>query len=111
MASAHPGIRAAGDVPRNGVLVPSGARLRERQQARGAKPHSRMSDLSRYLLAHQDELHALINVDGYAWADIAAVLVEDGLTDEAGRPVTATAAKLAWSRLRRRRAKLLTVGR
>ena len=70
---------------------------------RGAKPHRRMSDLSRYMLDHYDELHALIAVDGYGWADIAGVLSDDeGLTDESGRPVTADVAKLAWSRLDRR---------
>ena len=79
---------------------------RERLQARGAKPHSRMSDLSRYMLAHHDELQALITVDGYSWADIAAVLSEEeGLTDETSKPVTAVTARLAWSRLRRRATK------
>jgi hypothetical protein len=80
--------------------------LRERLQARGAKPHSRMSDLSRYMLVHHDELQALITVDGYSWADIAAVLSEEeGLTDETGKPITAVTARLAWSRLRRRATK------
>lgn len=78
--------------------------LRERLAARGAKPHSRMSNLSRYLLAHHDEVAALIEADGYGWTDIAALLAdEEGLTDETGKPVTAISARLAWSRLRRRR--------
>jgi hypothetical protein len=77
--------------------------LRDKLQARGAKPHRRMSDLSRYMLAHYDELHALITVDRYGWADLASLLAEEeGLTDELGRPVTADIAKLAWSRLTRR---------
>lgn len=80
--------------------------LRETLAARGAKPHSRMSDLSRYLLAHQKEIEVLLKVDGYGWADLAAMLAEDkGLTDETGRPVSAESAKLAWSRLRRREMK------
>ena len=80
--------------------------LRERLQARGAKAHSRMSDLARYMLAHHDELEALITIDGYAWADIAALLAEEeGLTDQTGKPVSAGIAKLTWSRLRRRDAK------
>jgi hypothetical protein len=83
--------------------APPGPSLRDKLQARGAKPHRRMSDLSRYMLAHYDELHALITVDRYGWADIASLLAEDeGLVDELGRPITAAVAKLTWSRLTRR---------
>ena len=80
--------------------------LRDKLQARGAKPHRRMSDLSRYMLAHYDELHALITVDRYGWADIAGVLADEGLTDGSGRPVTADVAKLAWSHLVRQPVRL-----
>jgi hypothetical protein len=86
--------------------LPDVPTLRDRLVARGAKPHRRLSDLSRYMLAHEEELRALLEVDGYAWADIAALLAEeDGLTDETGKPVTAGSARLAWSRLRRRHRK------
>ena len=91
-------------MPNDTTDVPPAPTLRERLQARGAKPHRRMSDLSRYMIAHHDELHALITVDRYGWADIAALLAEEeGLTDETGKPVTADIAKLTWSRLNRRR--------
>ncbi len=58
--------------------------------------------LSRYLLAHRDEVAPLIEADGYSWTDIAALLAEEErLTDETGKPVTALSARLAWSRRRR----------
>jgi len=36
-----------------------------------------MPTLSRYLLAHRDEVAALIEADGYSWTDIAALLADD----------------------------------
>jgi hypothetical protein len=81
-----------------GALPP----LRDLLTARGAKPHSRMSDLSRYMLDHRDELHDLL-AEGFAWADIAALLAtEEGLVDKRGQPITAALAKLTWSRTRKR---------
>ena len=45
----------------------------------------------------------LIADEGYGWADIAALLAEEeGLADEAGKPVTLVATVLAWSWLRQR---------
>lgn len=74
--------------------------LSARLRARGAKPHSRMSDLSRYILEHYDEIRALVTVDRFAWPDIAALLAEEeGLADDQGRPVSGNAAKLAYSRV------------
>lgn len=78
--------------------------LQAELEASGAKPHSRMSDLSRYMLAHYDEIHALITVQGYGWAAIADVLASTGgFTDKAGKPVTDKVAKLTWSRTNQRR--------
>lgn len=84
--------------------VPSGSSLRDELQASGAKPNSRLSDISRYMLDHYDELHALKVVDGYSWQAIAAVLARRAeLNDTLGRPVSVDVAKLAWSRINRRR--------
>jgi len=77
--------------------------LRTRLKARGAKPHSRMSDLSRYMLDHYDELRALL-AEGFAWAAIADLLAsEEGILDKRGQPITAELAKLTWSRTLARR--------
>ena len=111
--TAHAVTRSASSTvassPSEGLTMRSGAAatshgtsLRDKLHRRGAKPHRRMSDLARYMLTHYDELHALITVDRYGWADIAGVLADEGLTDGSGRPVTADVAKLAWSHLVRR---------
>jgi hypothetical protein len=77
--------------------------LRTRLTALGAKPHSRMSDLSRYMLDHYDELRALV-AEGFAWAAITDLLAnEEGLVDKRGKPITAALAKLTWSRTMARR--------
>ncbi len=82
----------------------SASSLRDELQASGAKPNSRLSDVSRYMLDHYDELHALKVVDGYSWQAIAAVLARRAeLNDTLGRPVSVDVAKLAWSRINRRR--------
>jgi len=84
--------------------APSGSSLRDELEANGAKPNSRLSDVSRYMLDHYDELHALKVVDGYSWQAIAAVLARRAeLNDTLGRPVSVDVAKLAWSRINRRR--------
>jgi len=73
-------------------------------EASGAQPNSRLSALSRYMLDHHDELHALKVVEGYSWQAIAAVLSRQaGVADAAGQPITAAMAKLAWSRISRRK--------
>ncbi len=89
------------------VQAPLPARsLREELEASGAQPNSRLSALSRYMLDHHDELHALKVVEGYSWQAIAAVLSRQaGVGGASGQPVTAAAAKLAWSRISRRRQK------
>jgi len=90
--------------PIGAVLSPRS--LREELEASGAQPNSRLSALSRYLLDHHDELHALKVVEGYSWQAIAAVLSRQaGVSGASGQPITATAAKLAWSRISRRRQK------
>ena len=78
--------------------------LRDRLAAQGAKPHRRRSDLSRYMLAHRDELHALVSVERYGWADlVCAILADDeSLRDDTGKPITPELARLTWSRLNRR---------
>jgi hypothetical protein len=69
--------------------------------ARGAQKHARKSTLARFMIERASEMHRLVEVDRYSWADIAAMLTDDeGLTDRTGGPVTATIAKLTWSRLR-----------
>jgi len=84
--------------------APSGSSLRDELETSGAKPNSRLSDISRYMLDHYDELHALKVVDGYSWQAIAAVLARRAeLNDTLGRPVSVDIAKLAWSRTNRRR--------
>ena len=84
--------------------APLGRSLRDELEANGAKPNSRLSDVSRYMLDHYDELHALKVVDGYSWQAIAAVLARRAeLNDTLGRPVSVDVAKLAWSRINRRR--------
>lgn len=84
--------------------APSGASLREELEASGAKRHARLADVSRYMLDHYDELHALKVVDGYSWDAIVAVLAKRaGFSDTLGRPVSVDVAKLAWSRINRRK--------
>jgi hypothetical protein len=90
--------------PIRAVLSPRS--LREELEASGAQPNSRLSALSRYMLDHHDELHVLKVVEGYSWQAIAAVLSRQaGIAGGDGLPVTAAAAKLAWSRISRRRQK------
>lgn len=91
--------------PDPGPTCPAPARsLREALQASGAQPNSRMSALSRYMLDHYNELHALKVVEGYSWQAIAAVLARQAeFAGTPGQPVTAAAAKLAWSRIGRRK--------
>ena len=78
--------------------------LRERLQASGAKPHRRMSDLSRYMLDHRDELDVLVRVERYGWADLLGAILadDDTLRDDNGNPITPELAWLTWSRLNRR---------
>lgn len=86
--------------------VLSSRSLREELEASGARPNSRLSALSRYMLDHYDELHVLKVVEGYSWQAIAAVLSRQaGVAGASGQPITAAAAKLAWSRISRRRQK------
>ena len=75
--------------------------LRDRLRAQGARPHHRMSDLSRYMLARRDELQALLRDEGYGWTDlVGAILADDPtLRDATGKPITAQIARLTWSRL------------
>ena len=79
--------------------------LRERLQASGAKPHRRMSDLSRYMLDHRDELDVLVRVERYGWADLLSAILadDDSLRDDNGNPITLELARLTWSRLNRRK--------
>jgi hypothetical protein len=89
-------------MPHDTDSAPS-AGLRTRLTALGAKPHSRMSDLSHYMLDHYDELRALV-AEGFAWAAITDLLAkEEGLVDKRGKPITAALAKLTWSRTMARR--------
>ena len=78
--------------------------LREKLQARGAKPHRRMSDLSRYMLEHRDELDVLVRVERYGWPDLLGAILadDDSLRDDNGNPITPELARLTWSRLNRR---------
>lgn len=79
--------------------------LREALQASGARPNSRLSEVSRYMLDHYDEVHALKVVARYSWHDIVAVMVKQpDFQNASGRErLTVTAAKLAWSRTNKRR--------
>ena len=78
--------------------------LREELEASGAQPNSRLSALSRYMLDHYDELHALKVVERYSWQAIVAVLArQPEFVGIPGQPVTVAAAKLAWSRTVRRK--------
>lgn len=81
--------------------------LQAELEASGAKPHSRMSDLSRYMLAHYEELHDLVAVSGYSWEAITQIILvgKASLADRTGKPVTSTVAKLTWSRINQRRQK------
>jgi hypothetical protein len=89
-------------MPHDTDSTPS-AGLRTRLTALGAKPHSRMSDLSRYMLDHYEELQALV-AEGFAWAAITGLLAnEEQLVDKRGKPITAELAKLTWSRTMARR--------
>ena len=86
------------------VPLASARSLREELEASGAQPNSRLSALSRYMLDHYDELHALKVVERYSWQAIVAVLArQPGLAGIPGQPVTVAAAKLAWSRTVRRK--------
>jgi len=78
--------------------------LREELEASGAQPNSRLSALSRYMLDHYGELHALKVVERYSWQAIVAVLArQPEFAGAPGQPVTVAAAKLAWSRTVRRK--------
>lgn len=101
-------MRATGtDDPGPTGAVPPSRSLREELEASGAQPNSRLSALSRYMLDHHEELHALKVVEGYSWQAIAAVLSRQaGIGGASGQLVTAAAAKLAWSRISRRRQKV-----
>ncbi len=94
------------DQPKPPAPLPS---LREALEASGARPNSRLSVLSRYVLDHQDELYVLKSVDGYSWRDIVAVLAQQpelaGISDP---PLTVAAAKLAWSRMMARKGRNAT---
>ena len=80
-----------------------GSTLRDKLLARGAKPHARMSSLSRYMLEHYDEMLQAVTVDRFRWEDMAAVLDQDEhLLDGDGRPPTADSARLHWSRTTQR---------
>lgn len=80
-----------------------GSTLRDKLLARGAKPHARMSSLSRYMLEHYEEMLQAVTVDRFRWEDLAAVLDQDEhLLDGDGRPPTADSARLHWSRTTQR---------
>lgn len=89
------------DQPEPPAPLPS---LREALEASGARPNSRLSALSRYVLDHQDELYVLKVVERYSWCDIVAVLAQRpelaGISDP---PLTVAATKLAWSRMMARK--------
>lgn len=84
--------------------TPPGWSLQDALNASGARPNSRMSDLSRYMLDHYDEVHSLIAVRRYSWADVTRMLAEQaGFTDATGKPISVDVAKLTWSRINRRK--------
>ena len=81
----------------------AGSTLRDKLLARGAKPHARMSSLSRYMLEHYAEMLQAVTVDRFRWEDLAAVLDQDEhLLDGDGQPPTADSARLHWSRTTQR---------
>lgn len=94
---------SATELPDPAPLAPARS-LREELEASGAQPNSRLSALSRYMLDHYSELHALKVVERYSWQAIVAVLSrQPEFAGAPGQPVTVAAAKLAWSRTVRRK--------
>lgn len=95
------------DQPEPPAPLPS---LREALEASGARPNSRLSVLSRYVLDHQDELYVLKVVERYSWCDIVAVLAQrPELAGISGPPLTVAATKLAWSRMMARKGRNATI--
>ncbi|MGI4798037.1 MAG: hypothetical protein ACRYG8_29105 [Janthinobacterium lividum] len=78
--------------------------LREALAANGARPNSRYSTLSRFMLDHYDEVHTLKIVERHSWSDIVVALTKmDEFSGASGQALTVEAVKLAWSRTNQRR--------
>jgi hypothetical protein len=76
---------------------PTTQHLRAELLADGARPHARMSDLSRYMLENFEEMQAL-REEGFSWEAIARNLTKKGFVNREGQPISAELAKLTWSR-------------